>query len=72
MEMEKVIIIEEIYWIENHKISTRKIVRISRIFSETGPGSGPGSKFLSGSRTRTRTAKNGRNSGIRTRTRIVR
>ena len=38
MEMEKGIIIEEIYWIENHKISTRKIVRISRIFSETGPG----------------------------------
>ena len=45
MEMEKVIIIEEIYWIENHKISTRKIVRISRIFRETGPGSGPDLNF---------------------------
>ena len=41
MEMKKVIIFEEIYWIENHKISTQKVVRISRIFRETGPGSGP-------------------------------
>ena len=45
MEMEKVIIIEEIYWIENHKISTRKIVRLAGSLVKPDPDPDPDLNF---------------------------
>ena len=54
--LEKVIIIEEIYWIENHKISTRKIVRLAGSLVKPDPdlnfcpvpGLGPGLPKMAG------------------------
>ena len=52
--LEKVIIIEEIYWIENHKIGTRKIVRLAGSLVKPdpdlnfGPVPGPGLPKMAG------------------------
>ena len=43
--LEKVIIIEEIYWIENHKISTRKIVRLAGSLVKPDPDPNPDLNF---------------------------